>query len=91
MCRNIRTLHNFRPPASDDEMRDAALQYVRKLAGARKPSKANRELFERAVDQITEATTRLIRGLVTTAAPRNREEELAKTRENFARRRAAAG
>ena len=91
MCRNIRTLHNFKPPASDDEIRDAALQYVRKLSGTRKPSQANRELFECAVDEITLATTRLVRGLVTAAPPRNREEELQKAREKFARRRTAAG
>lgn len=91
MCRNIRTLHNFKPAASDDEIRDAALQYVRKLSGTRKPSKANREIFERAIDEITEAMTRLVRGLVTTAAPRNREEELRKAREKFARRQAATG
>ena len=91
MCRNIRTLHNFEPPASDDEIRDAALQYVRKLAGTRKPSQANQAIFERAIDEITEATTRLVRGLVTTAAPRNREEELAKARAKFVQRRAASG
>ncbi len=90
MCRNIRTLHNFEPPASDDEIRDAALQYVRKLSGTRKPSQANREIFDRAVDEIAEATTRLVRGLTTAAPPRNRETELEKARERFARRQAGA-
>ena len=91
MCRNIRTLHNFEPPASDDEIRDAALQYVRKLSGTRKPSQANRATFERAVDEITEATTRLVRGFVTSAPPRNREQEVAKARVRFAQRQAASG
>ena len=89
MCRNIRTLHNFEPPASDDEIRDAALQYVRKLTGTRKPSKANLATFDRAVDEITEATTRLVREFVTAAPPRNREEELEKARARFARRAAS--
>ncbi len=86
MCRNIRTLHNFEPPASDGEIRDAALQYVRKLSGTRKPSRANQAIFDGAVDEITEATMRLVRGLTTAALPRNREEELAKARARFARR-----
>ena len=90
MCRNIRTLHNFEPPASDDEIRDAALQYVRKLSGTRKPSKANQAIFDRAIDEITESTMRLVRGLTTAAPPRNREEELAKSRERFAQRQASA-
>ncbi len=89
MCRNIRTLHNFEPPASDDEIRDAALQYVRKLSGTRKPSKANQAVFDRAVDEITDATMRLVCGLSTAAPPRNREEELAKARARFARRETA--
>ena len=91
MCRNIRTLHNFEPPASDDEIRDAALQYVRKLSGTRKPSKANQAVFDLAIDEITEATMRLVRGLTTAAPPRNREDELEKARAKFARRQAASG
>jgi hypothetical protein len=91
MCRNIRTLHNFEPPASDDEIRDAALQYVRKLSGTRKPSRANQAIFDAAVDEITQATTRLVRQLVTSAPPRDREAELAKARAKFARRQAASG
>jgi hypothetical protein len=91
MCRNIRTLHNFEPPASDDEIRDAALQYVRKLSGTRKPSRANQAIFDAAVDEITQATTRLVRQLVTSAPPRDREAELAKARAKFAQRQAALG
>jgi hypothetical protein len=91
MCKNIRTLHGFEPPASDDEIRDAALQYVRKLSGTRKPSQANRAVFERAVDEIAEATTRLVREFVNSAAPRNREDELAKAHARFARRQLASG
>ena len=90
MCRNIRTLHNFEPPASDDEIRDAALQYVRKLSGTRKPSQANREIFDRAVEDVAEATMRLVRGLVTAASPRNREREREKARERFAKRQTAS-
>ena len=91
MCRNIRTLHNFEPPASDDEIRDAALQYVRKLSGTRKPSRANLAIFDAAVDEITQATTRLVRQLVTSAPARDREAELAKARAKFAQRQAALG
>ena len=91
MCRNIRTLHNFEPPASDAEIRDAALQYVRKLSGTRKPSQVNRAVFDRAVEEIADATTRLVRKLDTAAPPRNRDEELAKARARFARRQAATG
>lgn len=80
MCRNIRPLHNFEPPASDDEVRDAALQFVRKVSGSSKPSQANREAFERAVDEITDATRRLLDSLVTTAPPKNREVEAEKRR-----------
>jgi hypothetical protein len=86
MCRNIKTLHNFEPPASEDEIRDAALQYVRKLSGTRKPSRANQALFDRAVDEITAATERLIGGLVTQSPPRNREIEAAKARARFEQR-----
>ena len=75
MCRNIRTLHNFDPPASDEEMRDAALQYVRKISGSSRPSKANEAAFDRAVDAVAAATRRLLGELVTTAPPRDREQE----------------
>lgn len=89
MCRNIRTLHNFDPPASDEESRASALQYVRKVSGSTKPSRANAEAFERAVDEITAVTTRLLSELVTTAAPKNREAEAAKRRARAAQRYAA--
>jgi hypothetical protein len=78
MCRNIRTLFNFEPPANDDEVRAASLQYVRKVAGTTKPSKANQEVFDRAVEEVYAATRRLVDGLVTPAAPKNREVEAAK-------------
>jgi hypothetical protein len=90
MCRNIRQLHNFDPPATDEEIRASALQYVRKVSGSTKPSKANAEAFERAVDEVTAITTRLLGELVTAAPPKNREIEAAKARERFARRAAAA-
>jgi hypothetical protein len=90
MCRNIRTLHNFEPPATEDEVRDAALQYVRKVSGSSKPSQANAEVFDRAVDEITAATTRLLDGLVTSAPPKDREVEAAKRRARAAERYAAA-
>ena len=90
MCRNIRTLHNFDPPATREEARDAALQYVRKVSGSTKPSKANAEAFERAVDEVADATVRLIDSLVTNAPPKNREVEAAKHRERSAKRFAAA-
>lgn len=81
MCRNIRLLHNFEPPATDDEIRASALQYVRKISGVTNPSRANVEAFDRAVDEITAIATRLIREeLATTGAPRNRETEAAKAR-----------
>ena len=86
MCRNIRTLHNFEPPATDDEVQGAALQYVRKISGAARPSQANAEAFERAVQAVTEATRRLLDELVTTAPPKNREVEAAKARERAALR-----
>ncbi len=89
MCRNIRTLHNFSPPASEDEIRAAALQYVRKISGANRPSQANTEAFERAVDAVTAASERLLSELVTTAAPKNRGVEAAKARARAARRVAA--
>src|SRR5262245_18310337 len=89
MCRNIRTLHNFEPPASEQEVQDAALQYVRKISGSTKPSHANAEVFERAVAEVTAATQRLLDGLVTTASPKDREVEAAKRRARSAERFAA--
>jgi len=83
MCRNIRTLHNFAPPASEEEVHDAALQYVRKISGATKPSRANQEAFDRAVEAVTEATSRLLADLVTTAPPKDREIEAAKRRARY--------
>lgn len=80
MCRNIHTLHNFEPAATSDEVQAAALQYVRKIAGTTKPSKANQEVFDRAVAEIAHATEHLLDGLVTNAPPKNREEEAAKAR-----------
>jgi hypothetical protein len=90
MCRNIHTLFNFDPPATDEEVRDAALQYVRKISGSTKPSQANEEAFSRAVDEVAAATRRLVDGLVTTAAPKDREVEAARARERAAKRYAAA-
>jgi hypothetical protein len=81
MCRNIKTLANFEPPATDDEIRASALQFVRKLSGATRPSKANEAAFDRAVDEVTDAARRLIHSLQTTARPRNREEEIRKAKE----------
>jgi hypothetical protein len=78
MCRNIRTLHNFEPPATDEEIRGAALQYVRKVSGSTKPSQANAEAFERAVDEVALATATLLDALVTSAPPKDREVEAAK-------------
>ena len=89
MCRNIRPLHNFEPPATQDEARDAALQYVRKISGSTKPSRANEEAFNRAVDAITAATTRLLDELVSTAPPKDREREAEKRRARSAQRYAA--
>ena len=90
MCRNIRPLHNFDPPASNQEVQDAALQYVRKIAGTTKPSKANQEAFDRAVHEIAHITQHLLEDLVSTAPPKNREEEAAKRRARAAQRYAAA-
>lgn len=90
MCRNIRTLHNFEPAATEEEVRAAALQYVRKVSGSTKPSQANAEAFDRAVDEVAQATTRLLDHLVTTAPPKDREVEAAKHRERSAKRFAAA-
>jgi len=80
MCRNIKTLHNFEPPASDDEIRAAALQYVRKVSGSTRPSNANEAVFARAVDEIAHVTRHLLAELVTTAPPRDREVEAARAR-----------
>ena len=80
MCRNIKTLHNFEPPATDDEVRASALQFVRKLSGFTRPSKANEAAFNRAVDQVTEAARELLGSLVTNAPPRDRETEASKAR-----------
>jgi hypothetical protein len=90
MCRNIRTLHNFDPPATEEEIRASALQYVRKVSGSTKPSKANEEAFDRALDEICVVTSRLLDSLVTNAPPKNREVEAAKLRERAAKRYAAA-
>ena len=90
MCRNIRQLHNFEPPATDDEVRGAALQYVRKISGSSKPSQANAEAFERAVDAVAEISARLLDELVTAAPPKDREVEAAKARARSAQRYAAA-
>ena len=89
MCRNIRQLHNFEPPATQDEVRAAALQYVRKISGSTKPSKANEAAFERAVEAVTAASQELLAALVTTAPPKDREVEAAKARERAAKRYAA--
>jgi hypothetical protein len=89
MCRNIRTLYNFEPAATDDEVRAAAQQYVRKISGFAKPSAANAEAFERAVDAVTEVSARLLGELVTNAPPKDREVEAAKARARSAERFAA--
>jgi hypothetical protein len=90
MCRNIRTLHNFDPPATTEEIHASALQYVRKISGYNKPSRANEEAFNRAVAAVTEISTQLLNELSTAAPPRDREVEAAKARERFERRQAAA-
>jgi hypothetical protein len=89
MCRNIRTLHNFEPPATDDEIRASALQYVRKISGFSKPSQANAEVFERAVDDVAAVSARLLGELVTNAPPKDREAEAAKAKARSAARYAA--
>ena len=86
MCRNIHTLFNYEPPATSDEVHDASLQYVRKISGFTKPSQANEDAFNRAVEEITAATRRLVDSLVTNAAPKDREIEAAKARERAAKR-----
>ena len=90
MCRNIRTLHNFEPPATSEEVHDAALQYVRKISGSTKPSQANAEAFERAVERIAAATADLLDELVTSAPPKDREVEAAKRRARASARYATA-
>ena len=90
MCRNIHTLFNFEPHASEEEIRDAALQYVRKISGFTKPSKANEEAFARAVDDVAAATGRLVAELVTSAQPKDREAEAERARARSAKRYAAA-
>ena len=89
MCRNIRTLHNFEPPATEDEIRASSLQYVRKISGFTKPSQANAEAFDRAVDEVAAITRRLLDDLVTTAPPKDREVEAAKAKARSAARYAA--
>jgi len=86
MCRNIRTLANFEPPATESEVRDAALQFVRKLSGTTRPSRANEAAFDRAVDEVSEAAERLIRSLETSAPPKDRAEEQHKARERSRKR-----
>jgi hypothetical protein len=90
MCRNIHTLFNFEPPATDDEVRDAALQYVRKISGFTRPSRANQEAFDRAIAEVTAASRRLLDDLVTAAAPKDREVEAERARTRAAKRYAAA-
>jgi hypothetical protein len=86
MCRNIKMLHNFKPPATEEEIRASSLQFVRKLSGVNKPSKANEEVFNRAVDQVAQAARELLDSLVTTAPPRDREVEAARARARSAER-----
>ena len=86
MCRTIKTLANFAPPATTDEIRASALQFVRKLSGMNKPSKTNEEIFNRAVDEVTAAANRLVHSVKTSAAPRNREEEAVKAKARSAKR-----
>jgi hypothetical protein len=86
MCRNIRPLFNFAPPATEEEVRNAALQFVRKISGATKPSKANAEAFDATVEEVTESCQRLLKSMVTTAPPRDRETEAAKARERARQR-----
>ncbi len=86
MCRNIKTLANFEPPATDDEIRASALQFVRKLSGTTRPSRANEEAFERAVLEVTEAADRLIRSLETNAPPKDRDDEMRKAKERSRKR-----
>jgi hypothetical protein len=91
MCRNIKTLHNFRPPATDEEIRASALQFVRKLSGFTRPSQTNQAAFDRAVDEVTRAAEELLAALVTNALPRSRELETAKARARAAKRFGSGG
>ena len=91
MCRSIRTLANFEPPATEEEIRASALQFVRKLSGASKPSKANEQVFAQAVEDVTAAATRLVRSLASSAPPRNREDEARKAKARAQQRYAAVG
>jgi len=91
MCRNIRTLHNFKPPATEAEMRAAALQYVRKVSGSTRPSQANEAAFEEAVGEVAAATRRLVERLVSSGVPRTREAEAARARERWQKRVARMG
>ncbi len=86
MCRNIRTLYNFEPPATDDEIRAAALQFVRKISGFTKPSEANEKAFDRAVEEVARTSSKLLKSLKTTASPRNREAEMARAHARAVRR-----
>jgi hypothetical protein len=86
MCRNIKTLFNFDPPVTDDEVRAASLQFVRKISGFNKPSKANEQIFQSAIEEVAAASSRLLRSLETTATPKNREEEAAKAKARSAER-----
>jgi hypothetical protein len=86
MCRNIKTLANFDPPATDEEIRASALQFVRKVSGTARPSRANQDAFDQAIDEVTAAAARLVRSLQTSAPPRTRDEEARKARERSARR-----
>ena len=86
MCRNIKTLHNFKPPATDEEIRASALQFVRKLSGANRPSKANEQAFDQAVEEVTAAAQRLLRSYTTAAPPRNREIEAQKAQQRARQR-----
>ncbi len=90
MCRNIKTLHNFAPPATDEEIRASSLQFVRKLSGFTKPSKANEEAFNRAVDEVTHVAQHLLHSLVSNASPRDREVEASKARARSAKRFASS-
>lgn len=91
MCRNIKTLANFAPPATDDELRASALQFVRKLSGTTKPSRANEAVFNEAIAEVTAAAEKLVRSLVTNAPPRNRDEEARKAKERARERYAVSG
>lgn len=91
MCRNIKTLHNFKPPATDEEIRASAIQFVRKLSGFTKPSKANEDVFNQAVEEVTQSARKLIDSLITTAPPRDRDVEAIKARARAAERFGTSG